>query len=934
MNAMSRFTVKSLRANRVRTVVTILGVALAAALLTAVLTSFTSLTSYLYHAEEAIAGSWMAQISSSDRQQLQEQLDDAINAEEVTGWALLQDVGFARLSEAQQDLYGPSTPVLNMSGDVTQLCAIRPSEGRLPQGPDEVMLPSTWQEHGDTRLDGQITLPIGSRVAVLAPGHEGEAAHPVEVGAETLGIDGTTTAQIQAGSHLDSSIGYLDAAADGGILNEEVVDTTERTFTVVGFYDRSSYAASYAVGLAAFTADDPATTGLASAYITMDGMSTTEEVEERTEELFPQNSAIHYHTSMLRYMGVRGTGAVWSTFFGIAGTLATVIVIACVSLIYNAFAISVAERQRQLGLLSSVGASKKQLRRAVLFEALLVAAAGIPLGILIGFGGCAITFACLGPAIDAIVSNVGVPFATVMEPWVVGIAAALTLATVLVSAFVPAWRAGRTSAIEALRNVGSRRISKKAQARAAKRTDGSRVWKQQSIAGRLFGIGGMLARINAKRGVSKGAAAAASLALAIILLMTAGSLNTFLGTLIEVAGADYRYDIGIGSQYKQTKDESLAEQAATYAQAWDELCQAPGAQPVGWALYDAVDLSVPPAMADAGLRQLAADQADTYSASSAQAMGPADEGTHEGEGEDAYQVMANLFFLEDDAFDAYARSLGADPARFHDAAHPSAIANNSIYGNDGSMYQLNRVFSEPGSASVNACAVDIAVLAEDTPPIVSAFATPALIMPLSMIETPGLAVVDPLFNAGFNVESDDHKAVAEELSNIASNCFRVSQDTAIGWCSINDHLEEADSNRTLVMIINVFCLLFTGILALIAMANVFNTITNSLILRRREFAVMKSAGMSDRQFRAMIIDECARFGIQGLIPGMIVSVVVSYLLFFMVTQSLSGIAFNLPWAYVGLAIAMTAAAMTIAVAFGMHRCRADNVVEALRMDSI
>ena len=71
MNVMTSFTTKSLRANKARTIVTIIGVALAAALLTAVLTSFTSLTDFLYRSEVATSGTWMAKVQVRIRAPLQ-----------------------------------------------------------------------------------------------------------------------------------------------------------------------------------------------------------------------------------------------------------------------------------------------------------------------------------------------------------------------------------------------------------------------------------------------------------------------------------------------------------------------------------------------------------------------------------------------------------------------------------------------------------------------------------------------------------------------------------------------------------------------------------------------------------------------------------------------------------------------------------------------
>lgn len=45
-------------------------------------------------------------------------------------------------------------------------------------------------------------------------------------------------------------------------------------------------------------------------------------------------------------------------------------------LIHNAFAISVGERTKQFGLLSSVGATRKQIRKTILYEALIVGGMG------------------------------------------------------------------------------------------------------------------------------------------------------------------------------------------------------------------------------------------------------------------------------------------------------------------------------------------------------------------------------------------------------------------------------------------------------------------------------------------------------------------------------------------------------------------------------
>ncbi len=1024
MNAMTTFTIKSLRANKVRTLVTIAGVVLAAALLTAVLTSYTSLQAMLYEAETRMAGTWMAEVQADDFDGLAAQAQEAEAAGQIADVAYLRDAGFGELAEEQQNYFGPYLRLADFSGDIETLCSLRPSEGRLPEKAGEIMLFDTWRTAGDgVEMGDTITVPVGERVAVLESGQTGSMTHG-EVPANGGFVGGMEAAEdeIADGTVLDSSIGYLDADLDGGIFNEELRVTGERTYTVVGFYDRAPYAASQGYGMTAFTCDSPddELTGLSRAYVTMGGVDSTAAVEQRIEEAFPDRYA-ELHMGLLRYMGVRTDGAIWDTFFGIAAVLAVVIIVACVSLIYNAFAISVAERTGQFGLLASVGASRRQLRRAVALEAFIVAAIGVPLGLVVGIGGCAVTFAALGPSLATIFGAAEVGFSLSVAPWALAVAAGLTVATVLFSVFVPAWRASRVNVIDALRGNQSARASKRGAARAARAASPTKLWRGRGIAGRVFGVGGLLARINEKRGASKGMAASVSLALAIVLLMTAGSLSTFLGTLTKVAGgpADAG-DVGVVAMFAgdttssgdgaegadaagnaigaegadagatgassaaladkepltletvvAARNARFAEEAAVYGKAWEVLKTTPDAEPVGWRLDGGVSLIVPEAMVG-----------DAFKADGALHGGQMADGS--------FAVMGSVVYLEDAAFDRCVADAGLNPADFHDPATPRALGVGKAYGNNGAMYELLDVLTatgtvqaltaglyegeavsgfavayeedvangggfdfvpyvfesdgadggmtrnlDPADVETAMTPVEVVAVLDEAPELVGMYGESVqLIVPMSLAATHSLGIVDPAFRASFDAPEGRSGEVGDDLVDAAGTFFHDEAPFEVAFLSMNDYAGDAASNQTLAMVVNVFCLLFTVILALIAMANVFNTVTNGLILRRREFAVMRSVGLSNRQFRAMIVDECVAWCARGLVPGVLLSLAVSWLLWSAVSGSLSGLPFAVPWAYVALAFAMTAAAVGISVAYGMHRCKADNVVEALRMDSV
>lgn len=983
MNATTNFTVKSLRANKVRTLVTIAGVALAAALLTAVLTTYASLNDFLYRNEAALAGTWMACVEADDSSVLDERITGAQADPQVSGTAIMRDIGFAELTADQQDTQGTYLAIRSIEGDVGDICGIEPSEGRLPESDREIMLFATWNDYGGVSLGDTVTFNVGQRVARLAPGEEGS----MSAGTMTAswGVQGEAhESEITDGAPLNSSMGVLEADIDGGIFNEEVTNTEERTYTVVGFYDRPGYALSTAAGMVGVTAGAAAPDAFTDVFLTLNDVTNTQQVEEAAEALFPDEHVV-LHTAMLRYMGVSNDSSIWTTFYGLVVVLAAVIVVACVSLIFNAFNISVAERIKQFGLLSSVGASRRQLRRAVVLEGAIVAVIGIPCGLLIGLAGCAVTFAALGPALAQLAGSVEVPFRVAVNGWVLLVASVLTFVTVLVSVWIPAKRASRTNIIDSLRAASGSRVSRRGAARAAKCTAPSSLWKARGAAGRVLGVGGMLARINRKRGTGKGRAASVSLALAIVLLMTAGSLSVFLGTLTDVVtgGSELAGEVGVMAQLDvetpqpaapttpeavaTANSELFARQAEVFAGAFQDLSQVAGAQPVGWKMGTGLYAMLPEVMAGEAL----VDQENGMGGKMADGR---------------VGTVGSVVYLDDAAFDDYAKSLGLDPADFRDPAHLRAIALAQGYGNNGSVYQLLNVLREPGTlealtavtyhgepaagigvgatsgegnaeafafqpylegdddgvewfpleeAEVQTVSVEVVALAEEAPAIASARGEGLqLIVPESMAAYQGFGSTSPIFYSYFDSADGDHGALAEELATAGSAYFHDKSPYGLAFYSFNDYIEQRDSNQMIATVVNVFCLLFAVILALIAMANVFNTVTNSLILRRREFAVMKSVGLSNRQFRAMVAEECAAWCIRGLVPGVLLSLLVSFLLWQVISGSLSGLPFTLPWNYVALAAAMTVVAVGASVAYGMHRCRADNVVEALRADAV
>lgn len=954
MKAMTSFTIKSLRASTARTVVTIAGVALAAALLVAVLSSYASATGYLLRNEVASNGTWMSSVIVPDDATSQDEIAAARSASDVEALATLQDVGFAGLSDNQRLTLGTYLPILTGSGSLDEVCGVHLAEGRMPQGPGEIALPGIWQRNSGLALGDNVTLDVGSRRAVLAPGEQGSmsgASFAVDDYDPEFEPKGYT---VEDGSSLNSSMGYLDSADDNGKFDEELVDVQPRTYTVVGFIETASWGTMTGVGPAALTLDDTAT-GDIEVFLDITGISTVKQVRERTAELFG-DVGIETHVNLLRYMGISDHGSIWETFFYLVVILAVIIMVACVSLIYNAFAISVNERMRQFGLLASIGASKRQLRRAVLLEGAIIAVIGIPIGIAMGLGACAGIFAWLGGAIADMLGGQWSSFYLVVDWRVVLFAVALTALTVLASIWIPALRAARVSPIDALRQSSTIKLSARA-LRASGKHGRLALWKHRGVSGTVFGIGGQLASINHRRNASKGRAASVSLALAIILLMTAGSFSSQLGMFTKVAGnlsdADVSMTVSMDPTDERTATSSVIE--ATGADVYAQACAMENVTPLGWGFVAAHTGLIPPTMAGSALSN---------------AVTPSS--LVDGD----VPTPLYIAYLPANEFAAYAKENGIELPEGGDT--PMAIGVRDGYSNTGTMYSYDELFARTGTldivtgikgddtamASIMATdttddgrqtlefmrweknggytdqklapdqlmrtPVQIVGLAEKRPACATSSSGAMIVASLESVDVlPLIGATDNLyFSAAF--DTTDGEAAVKDLSPLST----VFEDAGykVYYNQVMDHKAQEQSMAMMVTVVNVFCFLFSFILTLIALANVFNTVTNGLILRKREFAVMESIGMGARQFRSMIGCECVGYGLRGLIPGIIVSLGVSYLLYMALGISMRGLPYSPPWMSLVLGCALVVVIMLASVAYGLHRCRTGNVVEALRME--
>ena len=235
-----------------------------------------------------------------------------------------------------------------------------------------------------------------------------------------------------------------------------------QTYTIVGSYERPEFEDYYAPGYTALSYwDEAAPVTSYEVYL--------KTANPRDAYLYPSTDMTGvggtYNDMLLMFVGASNHESYYSVLYGLATVIILLILLGSVSLIYNAFSISVSDRTKQFGLLSSIGATKKQLRSSVIYEALLVGGIGVPIGILCGLLGIGITLFFIGDYFSGMFfgssGNSDISLSLQVSWQAILISFVIGMITVLISAWIPAKRATRVSAVEAVRGSQDIKISRK-----------------------------------------------------------------------------------------------------------------------------------------------------------------------------------------------------------------------------------------------------------------------------------------------------------------------------------------------------------------------------------------------------------------------------------------------------------------------------------------
>ncbi len=898
MNVFNKVTLESLKKNKTRTIVTIIGIMLSAALICAVTTFTSSLQNFALDYATYTEGDWHSSVSNVTT----EEYEKISNDERVSQCTYVQSQGFAKIES--ENKYKPYINILAGDGaEFYNTVPIRMISGRLPQSPDEIILPERFYADGNSgyKEGDKVTLDIGER---SYQGVELDQYNPV----------------------FD-----YDSETDQEIFHEEDFRVREtRTYTVVGVYENNfNFEAYTSPGYAAFTVSD----GKPVDDMSMDvyyKMNKPKEVYSFAEEL---GLEVIHNTTVLMYMGVSRYDSFFSMISGLVSVVIVLIVFGSVSLIYNAFSISVSERTKQFGLLSSVGATKRQIKKMILFEALAVSAIGIPLGILVGIGGIGITLMLIGDKFTSMIGDIPISMRICVTWQSVAIAIAIAVVTVLISAWIPSIRATRVSAVEAIRQNTDIKTKKKQ-------------FKTSKLTYKLFGLPGVLAVKHFKRNRKKYRATIISLFMSIVLFISASAFTEYLVDSVTTSMTPPPYDLTYSLSENQlngkTSDEILkllmTDNSVTR-----------GAYVKGVFSYG----EIPTEYVSDEVCQFYSNESKTMS--------------HVG-------VGSSIMFVDDAEFKKILKDNNLKEEDFYNPDAPKAIAYDVCTFFDGDSekyitmdilkgdrceavfsackpidgYYISNIYEENGEKWVkyqsreddgefiikpySECATEYTVNSvktiENAPWFLDTTSFKlSLMYPISMMDKVVPESLKQDYNGySFYLDSDNHTASYENIE-------KMLNQSGLSVEQFYDDAIEKEVDQNLIIIIQVFAYGFVILISLISVANVFNTISTNVSLRRREFAMLKSVGMTQKGFNKMMNLECLLYGIKALALGLPVSFGVTYLIYSAITQGYET-EFYLPLKAIAIAIISVFLVVFVTMMYAMRKIKKDNPIDALKNENL
>lgn len=781
MNILNKLSIKNLKLNKKRTISTIIGIVLSVALICAVATMATSFRETLLQGAISKRGYYHIKLSDITENDIK----DIKNNRDIKDIKQIQEVGYAEL-KTSQNKDKPYIHLYSMENSTFEFLKFKLIEGNFPKNENEIIISKHIITNGksDIKIGDTITLDVGKRIS----------SDNIE---------------------LDSSCSYNSE-------HEKIEDSEKHTFKVVGMIERPDYTFE--------NTGDPGYTmittnlnrGKTEAYLSL---KKPKEYKSSISELLGVNyddldvieknggETKYKHeinSEILRWEVFAFSDSTVSMLYSVIGVVIFIIIFTSVFCIRNSFAISITEKIKMYGMLSSVGATRKQIKKNFIFEAMALGLIGIPLGILSGLFADFVLLKIVNVLLsDALVGYAnGIVFKVSIIPIIISII--LGFITIYLSAISSAKKAAKVSPIEQLRNSDEIKIKNKK-------------LKTPKIIEKVFKTGGVLAYKNLKRSKKKYRTTVISIAVSVFIFIT---MNAFITNMFDLTGQYYEdYDYNFIVESSKFTDEEINKIVKQESVESYHILYQPKR------MYEIRDLSK---IHEYGKELI----------------------TEELSGEKYCGLY--LVALDEASFKEYSKKIGV---KFEDVKDTGILCDEyNEYDKETGAVELKRLYKyEKGDTIVGEYnKEELKIKVGD----------------VSKIKPYGLERV--FYDGGYlvvnknefkNIDFSDDVTITIQSNNTTELQTAIEEkDSSLTIVNLEDVAKE---EKSMILVTNIFLYGFIAVITLIGVTNIFNTITSNMELRQKEFAMLKSIGMTKKEFNRMINLETLFYGTKSLLYGII-----------------------------------------------------------------
>ena len=881
MKLLNKLTLKNLRLNKVRTIVTIVGIMLSAALITVVSGMALSGRQTMIDAQAAWSGNYDVALDIIDNSVI----ETARNNRNVENAFYKERLGYARTKNADGETCDYS--VLAMSENTYGNCfKIDLIKGKFPTNSGEAVVTKSFktQDGKDVKIGDKITLDVG----VLT----------------------------------DKDSNVLDEEGIHNLLQKDfnkcsIIDTVKRTYTVTGIierpktselYDPSNLSMIYTVSDEKAPVEAIRTKHMNKLYIAYTPQSEGDYLQNTadilgfkaddmsnviSDELSPEDqqtsgiNAYEFNSVLLSMKGYGSNDATNTVIFSLAVIIIIIVMLASVFVIRNSFAISITEKTSMYGMLASVGATKRQIRRNVLFEGFILGLIGIPLGILLGLGVNAILIAILNSVLGDMLSGATFVFVTPTIPIICAIV--LSAVTIFCSSFFIALRASRIPPLVAIR--GNKDIKVK----------NNKPYRTSKLTKKLFGVGGEIASKSLKRSRKKYRTTVISIVVSVAMFIAVSAFMDYGMTFTDhyYGNTDYSYMV-VGIDSKQAQTIEKMPEIENYLTVGSQYG------------YVSADVHVN----ECGENFLYDDADGTKSFS------------------------VEFFEFEHDTFVQICKELKLDYNKVKGGVlvYSQVTPDNSESGNSSKPMKLFGKTAptkftvhgndDEGNALITG-KLRVASLFDEIPKSADSVIGEGTIFGQGLIIGEQGVISSQVGKDGCAVtlyaNTSDHTSLTNRIE---------SMEGADDSIYIYDYEEIVRQFNAIMLIVGIFVYGFIGVISLIGLTNIFNTISTNMQLRSKEFASLKSIGMTKKEFNRMIRLESLMYGIKSLLIGIPLGVLGVFAIFSAFSRGSVPMSFVFPWKAILISIAAVIIVVWLIMKYSISKVNKQNIIETIRNDNI